>query len=289
MKKMLLLLLLCPALLPAWGRQGTETVALVAQGLLRPQARNMVNWLRHDPAWRKLEPGHGRRYRAADRRLYHFCHDKTLDLGLAAGWAATWEKRHPDTIRLHDVKTPLSSDGDVEALKQACGGDCILTELRTRIRLLNDTGAKRLARLQALLWVTGLMADLHQPLRCADNLDQGGSQRMVRVRGRRETLRYAWDTGFLKERRIRPKTLARQLLADEKRRPWDLEAVDERSPWVWATETFWVAKNTVYPQVRDDHGHYNKAEIAKAWPVVRMQLTRGGVRLAEVLNAAAAR
>jgi hypothetical protein len=59
------------------------------------------------------------------------------------------------------------------------------------------------------------------------------------------------------------------------------------SPWAWAQESFDLAKTFVYPQEQRNGGHFSRAEVDHAWPVVRKQLARAGVRLAAVLNGAA--
>ncbi len=282
-----LALAVAPAVLGAAGLGEERAAALLAQGLLSPGARRLVEVLRHARGWRRLEPGHGRRYRAIDRDLRRFCTGRRLDLGLVAGWADAWSRRHPATAREHYVDTPPGSDGGVEALKSACGGDCILTRLRVEIRVLDDAGQGRLRRLRALLWVVGLMAQLHQPLRCIDDRDAHGRPLRARILGRRWSLRGAWDTGLYRAAAPPPARLARQLLLDQRLRPWDREDVDDRSPWVWATESFWVARNAAYPQWNLVHGRYDRAAVGRAWPVLRMQIERAGVRLAEILDAAA--
>jgi hypothetical protein len=82
----------------------------------------------------------------------------------------------------------------------------------------------------------------------------------------------------------RPGELAPDLLAHE---CGEVAVGDHEDPRIWAKESFRVAKDFVYPQVQRNGGEFDRAEVGRAWPVVRKQLARAGVRLAAVLNGAA--
>jgi len=274
----------------AWGSQGHRTVALVAEALLSPQAKSLVAQLRQASAWAALKPGSSPRYRQADRELALFCGSgpDAGSLDLVADWADAWRERHRDTEPWHFVDLPLDSDGSAEALDRACGGDCILTQLDASLALLNDPGADATRRLEALLWVVHLMGDLHQPLHCADHRDRGGNQVGVFLRGRVWNLHSVWDSGFFQVERARPGELALDLLSVEcpkvpvPRHPGPL------SFRVWARESFGVAQSFVYPQCRRLDASYGPQDVDQAWPVLRLQLARAGVRLAALLNGVAA-
>ena len=280
--------LFLPALGRSWGRQGHATIALVAERLMNPAAKHLVDQLRQAPGWEALKPGNNRYFRSADEDLIRFCQGPDADLSLVAEWADAWRESHPETASWHYVDTPLDSDGSPQALTLACGSGCILTRLESALSDLRNAGGAPLARLEALLWVTHLVGDIEQPLHCAErDGDKGGNSVGVFVGGRVGNLHSAWDTGFFYVEHARPKELAADLLAHECVDVLAEKGESIKDPAVWAGESFAVAKNFVYPQVEGNGGHFSGEEVARAWPVVRLQLARAGVRLAEELNWAA--
>jgi hypothetical protein len=284
---LILLLLIPPTLAGAWGRQGHMTIALVAEGLMTPAAKQMVDELRRAPGWEGFEPGDSRYFKTADEELTRFCQGPEGGLSLVGDWADAWRERHPETGPLHFVNTPLDGDGSVAAMTKACGDGCILTKLDQEILVLGDRTADRTRRLEALLWVVHLVGDIHQPLHCSDNGDKGGNAVGVFVEGRIGNLHLTWDTGFFYVEHARPKDLAADLLSHECKDVAVVGPIDSQTPWVWARESYGVAKDFVYPQVQRNGGEFSRAEVDLAWPVVRRQLARAGVRLAAVLNGAA--
>lgn len=286
---LLALIVLCfPTSVRAWGRQGHQTVAVVAEGLMRPETLRWVEAVRRAPGWRGLEPGDSVYMRSADEDLIRFCRGPQADLSLVSDWADAWRERHPATGPWHFVDIPLDSDDPEGAVEAACAGDCILTQLERSLAALRDPAAGPDARLEALLWVVHLVGDIHQPLHCSDNHDRGGNAVRVWVGGRGESLHSAWDTGFFKEERARPEVLAAELLTHE---CGEVAAVGPLGPaafQAWALESFGVARDFVYPQERRNGGEFSRGEVDAAWPVLRVQLARAGVRLAAVLDSAAA-
>jgi len=290
-------MLLLPSLSYAWGRQGHMTVALVAEGLLTPAARQMIDELRRAPGWEQLKPGKSRYFKKADKDLVLFCQGPEGDLSLVSDWADAWRERHPETGMYHYVDTPLSSNGSPADVEKACDGQtyrkngyhldglCVVSQLGRFDPWLGDADKDKLKRLEYLLWVVHLVGDVHQPLHCADNGDKGGNGVPIVLLAKHGNLHWAWDTGFFNVVHARPAELATDLLAHECK---DVPAtVDGNAPQAWAQESFGVAKDFVYPQVQRNGGQCTREEVDIAWPVVRKQLARAGMRLAAVLNAAA--
>jgi hypothetical protein len=284
---LILFLLLPPSLAGAWGRQGHMTVALVAEGLMTPAAKRMVDELRRAQGWKAFKPGDSQYFKNADEELTQFCQGPDVDLSLVGDWADAWREQHPETAPLHFVNTPLDGDGSRRAMEQACGNGCILSKLDQEISVLQDREADRTRRLEALLWVVHLVGDVHQPLHCSDNGDKGGNSVGVVIAGRIANLHSTWDTGFFYVEHARPTELAADLLDHECKDVPAVGPVNPETPWVWARESYGVAKSFVYPQVKRNGGEFTRAEVDLAWPVLRKQLARAGVRLAAVLNAAA--
>jgi hypothetical protein len=288
MRRLLILLcLLPPALAGAWGRQGHMTIALAAEDLLTPEGKRLVDTLRQAPGWEAYKPGDSRYFKRADEELAEFCQGPVRDLSLVAEWADAWREEHRETAPWHFVNTPVDGDGSLEAMQKACGDGCILTKLDQERAILRDRSADRTRRLEALLWVVHLVGDLHQPLHCADHGDKGGNAVGVFVAGRIANLHSAWDTQFFYVEHAKPSDLAADLLSKECRDVPAVGPLKQKDSWAWAQESFGVAKSFVYPQVQRNKGQFTRDEVDLAWPVVRTQLARAGVRLAAVINAAA--
>jgi hypothetical protein len=254
--------------------------------MMTPAAKQLVDQLRHATGWRTYKPGYSRYYKKADKELIEFCSGPTADLSLIAEWADAWREHHRDTGPFHFVDIPISSDGSDQAIDEACNGNCILTKLQQTIQVLQDPNADKTQRIEALLWVVHLVGDVHQPLHCSDNGDKGGNKVNVVVGRKRQKLHAAWDTGLLYVEHAKPAELAADLLENECKTVPTETAVGPLTPRAWAQEAFGVAKDFVYPQVQRDRGNFTKAEVAQAWPVVRLQLARAGMRLAAILNRA---
>jgi hypothetical protein len=255
---------------------------------MRPETLRWVDALRRAEGWKTLEPGDTQYARNSDKDLAIFCRGPQAELSLVSDWADTWRGRHPATGSWHFVNIPLDSGDPQGAVEGACAGGCILTQLERSAAVLRDPAAAPDARLEALLWVVHLVGDIHQPLHCSDDHDRGGNEVQVRLGRHRDSLHSAWDTGFFREERARPKLLAADLLAHECREVAPPGPLGPAAFRAWALESFAVARDFVYPQERRSHGEFSRAEVDAAWPVLRVQLARAGVRLAAVLDDAAA-
>jgi hypothetical protein len=63
--------------------------------------------------------------------------------------------------------------------------------------VLHDKAAPARQRLEALKFVVHFVADIHQPLHCADDGDRGGNRVRVIFLGRNTNLHAVWDWGIL--------------------------------------------------------------------------------------------
>ena len=289
--RLVLILLSLPTFAFGWGRQGHMTIALIADQLLTPQGRAYVEQLRGVQGWQDLKPGAHRGFEKADNELIQFCSGPDADLSLISDWADAWKSHYGrfNTGPFHYINLPITGQGSPQEQTDACGseGACLPFRLTYYANHLVEKSPPDLAKLEALLWVVHLAGDDSQPLHCADDHDRGGNRVEVRVLGRKTNLHAAYDTGFFYATHSRPDELSQDLLLHEcksvPRQPWAPDLVP-----VWTQESFGIAKTFVYPQERALGGHYGQVDVAKAWTVVRLQLARAGVRLAGIINAAAA-
>ncbi len=246
----------------AWGDEGHEIVALIADHYLTTDVRARVNLLLGD--------------------------DKsglTGDRGIAAEstWADRYRQYHRETADWHyiDIETQNPDIRSAHGLLVAKIG-----QFRTE---LADPSASPQEQLVALQFLLHLIGDLHQPLHAADDRDHGGNDQQVIAQGERlGSLHHYWDTVFVGRLGKEAAGVSQELIAAIT--PAERAEAMRGTPSSWALESFAVAKTDVYGQlpppgadgVRQLDEHY----VNNATVTVRRQLQIAGLRLAEVLNEA---
>ena len=269
----------------AWGSEGHEIIGQVATHYLSPVVRMKIDaMLATDPT--ALTPH---------------------DLDSEATWADRYRDSDRNTTKVHYLQTrqwhfiDIELDaGDVDA---ACfqhsgiptgtpasagpAADCSLdkiNEFTAELSSPDTTPAERLLALQFLLHFIG---DLHQPLHSADDHDAGGNAKLVSAGSLGSgNLHGFWDTQFVRQLGSDPVAVGDALAA--KITPADVAAWTQGSTIDWAKEAFQIAKTTVYgtlPQASAAGVYALPSSYVEATtPIVSMQLSRAGVRLASVLN-----
>jgi hypothetical protein len=291
----------------AWGCKGHQTVALIAEQNLTPEARQLVvKLLAENP----VDPG-----------LKRYCPDPAHDL-LAD--ASTW----PDDVRnlakngpWHYIDIPRGAGRG--SLSQYCAAQgCVTRAIAEQLAILKDSSADPRARADAIRYLVHFVGDLHMPLHATTNDDRGGNCVPVYFFWRTPraahdsftpNLHFIWDVAIL-ERDMDgadPSEYAQflaQTFADDV--PGWRAAGIHVDDWVW--ESHDLAESMVYGRLSpavpaekpvdvrscaDDNNigqrmmdlHVSAAEKYQeaSVPVVRQRLVQAGVRLALILNAAA--
>lgn len=264
-----------PAL--AWGPQGHALIADIAAAHLSPAASAQVA-----------------------RLLARDGHDHLDEI---ASWADAIRHQRRGTGRWHYVDIPLDAS-HYEAARDCPHANCVIARLAAFAHVLGDRHAAPAARVEALKFVVHLVGDVHQPMHAEDDHDKGGNDVRLTYFGRRRSLHSIWD-GVILDRALgltvhRHYTIdygptrrtAARLDGDitaRQRRIWSRAISAEtiqRAATRWADQAHRLARTVAYgdlpaPPRRNWSGTYQQA----AWPVVRRQIERAGVRLAVVLNA----
>jgi len=191
------LLALCIVLTPrsalAWGDEGHEIIARVADAFLYPGKRGTVGAMLADDPDNVTAPGIERdatwadRYRDSDRngsrqryeqtRQWHFVDVELADPNL-------------DRARFGHPSLPagtVASNGPSQA--------CVVDKIEQFLAELSDAKTDPEERLVALKFVLHLVGDLHQPLHAANDHDAGGNRKRVAAEGFRPgSLHHFWDT-----------------------------------------------------------------------------------------------
>jgi hypothetical protein len=286
-KAFLAFLLLTPRLALAWGDQGHAVVALIAQAYMKPEVLEAT-----------------RAMLASDTANTLTAHD----MAAASSWADRFREADPggakkQTAQWHFVDTELA-DGDQD---KACFGhpaipegqpaypgvaqDCVVDKISQFQKELADQAAPPAERLLALKFLLHFVADLHQPLHAADDNDRGGNTKMVTAADFKSgTLHAFWDIATVHRLGPDPTAVAEILITNitaEQQTAWSRNDAS-----VWADEAFRLAKADAYgalpPVGADGVYHLDEAYERRATADAGLQLSKAGVRLAAVLNAALA-
>jgi S1/P1 Nuclease len=288
----------------AWGCKGHQTVALIAEKYLTPEASQAVlALLTANPI---------------DPQLKRYCGNPVSD-AMADG--STWA----DDVRSerkngpwHYIDIPRGAPrGSLEAF---CGREgCVTQVILEQMEILKDRSASGTKRAEAARYIIHFVGDLHQPLHGTTNADEGGTclplayfwrQPHEQGHGFSPNLHSLWDTA-IPERDMAgadPGGYAEML---ERKFGGEIGGWQKAGIHVdeWAWESHDVAERVVYgelsPKVRiepnvpvhscvDDNNigqrllreqiSAGEAYQEQAAPVVERRLAQAGARLALILN-----
>jgi hypothetical protein len=143
-----------------------------------------------------------------------------------------------------------------------------------------------------------IVGDIHQPLHAANRGDRGGNRVQVSFFGERDNPPYGtlnlhaiWDVHMVRRLvsdRGGERAIVSAPIADGDRNAWEKGSV---SDWIDASHR--IARDTAYPLLPVaascsskivDVVAIGEAYYARAAPVIEIQITKAGVRLARVLN-----
>jgi hypothetical protein len=267
--------LLLPSPAFAWWDYGHKSVATIAYAELTPQAkREIARLIAHsaelDTPECKIRSLEDAAYWPDCIRVYNERFNYTFP----------WHYQDIDVCRPFDVKVGCKD------------GSCVTAQIARNLKLLADRKLPMRERLIALAFVAHLVGDLHQPLHVGEHDDNGGNKIDARygVIGGRLNLHSVWD-GLLAERAISsPPGGPRGILSQYS--PDQIAAMQQGNVEDWARETWQLSRDDIYnlmfaaPCKGKQTGPVtvDEAMTRKMIPVVRLQIARGGVRLAKLLN-----
>ena len=298
-----------PAPARAWGCEGHQVVALLAEKHLTPHALAMAKKI--------LAEG------PIDPSLSRYCKVGGIDaMADASTWPDDIRAFRPETAPWHYVDIPLGTTSrDVEKFCDP-KESCVTRAITDQLAILRSSEADPQKRADALRFLIHFVGDLHQPLHAETNSDQGGNcvpvaffdslpqLRNPQTESYAPNLHGVWDTNIL-AKATEGKTVD-QVAAD-----LDQTFRREMVPWqkgsaninAWAWESYQLAVKNVYgklpvnipiesPQpitscADDNHVSTRMLKLDErldepyqnmAAPVVRQRLAQAGARLAMLLN-----
>jgi hypothetical protein len=271
------LLLLIPSPASAWWEYGHETTAEIAMKLVQPRTRQSVQALLRQQKVLDTPTCPVRTIEEAS--VWPDC-IKTL--GDRFSYAYTWHFQDADICKKFDLK------------EWCADGNCVSKQIARAQRMVADRKLPSRDRLMALAFLVHFVGDLHQPLHSAEHdHDQGGNKLKLRYGFiPRTNLHSVWD-GLLADRAISspppgPDGILSQIP------PAERATLAQGSIEDWSRDSWEIAKTRVYGSVLPDpcgapvpqDAQIDQVKIQELIPVLRLQIAKGGIRLARLLDEA---
>lgn len=229
----------------AWGAEGHQIIAAIAQSNLQPEAAKEVARLL------ALEPG--------------------ATLVSVATWAD--EHRSPATAAWHYINFPKGVC-QYEQERDCPDGKCVVEAIKKQTSILQFEAHDE-KRLNALKYLVHLVGDVHQPLHAGWGEDRGGNTYQLQAFMRGSNLHAWWDTGMIKYVEEHEGPLLAALQA--KKSP---SVVKDWKPETAAVESCRIVdQEGFYPGRLVDVEYINKYRETLA-----QRLQMAGMRLAVLLN-----
>ena len=268
----ILLVLLTPlAPAQAYWEYGHETVALIAQTNMSVKTRGAVQrLLRAAPLLGTPQCP------LRDMKDVSVWADCIKGDRIRWGYTNSWHYQNVDICKPFD-------------LKSACAdGNCVSAQIDRNVALLKNKSLPAHVRLEALAFLVHFVGDLHQPLHAGDHEDRGGNDLKASygvMPG--YNLHSVWD-GLLADRALSAApAIARRFTADEK------SAMVAGSTRDWSMENWAVSRDIAYRRAVDGDPcgpkpqmpvTIDEADVAASRAALRLQVERGGLRLARLLE-----
>ncbi len=165
------------------------------------------------------------------------------------------------------TEVPPSPEGDV------------VTGIEKCIEIIRGNGSSQADKIFYLKLLIHLVGDLHQPMHVGRLEDKGGNDLQLQWFNRGSNLHKIWDTNMIDDYGMSYSELAASLPELSKT---EEKALQEGGVLDWVEESQDMA-NEIYDSVEEGEKLYYRYSYTW-WPRVEIQLQKGGLRLAKVLN-----
>lgn len=262
----------------AYWDYGHQTVAEIAWANIRPSTRTAILRL------------------LSQQRLLDTPECKAGTIEQAAAWADCIKGiRNPDGTRKFAASDSwhyqnVSVCQPFDLVTPCKDGNCVSAQIVRDAKILKDRRAPAADRVRALAFLIHFVGDLHQPLHAGDRGDKGGNDVKAGYGDyapQRLNLHAVWD-GYLAERAISTgPSLVRRYAPAERARIAAGTVTD------WSRESWQVARDATYATATGGdpcgptptRARLDEATTEKLIPIARLEVERGGLRLAKMLDA----
>lgn len=235
----------------AWGPSGHLIVAHLAELRLNPAVLNVI------------------------RNEFNIKH-----LAGVAKWADDIKKEPnaPDALHYTNIAEGFRT---YKQIRDCPRSRCVTEKIKFYSDRLRDRSLSNSERQEALKFLIHFVADAHQPMHMGNAKDRGGNEISVRLGNQSTNLHKLWDSGMI--------VLDGQSLLQYARTLSAAIRPNEAEEWVggpdlWTNESRRLVLDYGYPLLKDEHGRLTSRYMERGQGIVEMQLKKGGVRLARLLN-----
>ncbi len=258
----------------AYWEYGHETIGEIAYRNITPETRRAVDALLHQS--KLLETPNCKAGTIEQAAIWADC-IKTL--GPRFSYAYDWHYQNVNICKPFDLKGPCKD------------GNCVSAQIERDVKLLKDKSVPVRERVQALAFLIHFVGDLHQPLHAGDRGDLGGNQVLAAYGDyapEKLNLHSIWD-GYLAERAISTPPSPVRVYSAAERAELQLGSVED-----WSHESWQVAHDVAYASAlggdacgpEPKRAKLDQATIARILPAAKLEVERGGLRLAKLLDEA---
>jgi hypothetical protein len=241
----------------AWGPEGHDLVARIAEAQLTPAVHARVVEI--------LGPG--------------------VTMASVASWADQIRRSRTETGPWHYIDIPIDQP-HLDMARDCPKGNCVIAKIADFRKALADPATPATQRREALLFLIHFVGDMHQPLHCSDNHDKGGNDVHLQFQGQPSNLHSVWDGGLLSRMGTEEQLLPGLSKESERREKKFAKGTVED----WAEQAHKASVKIVYgklPKAAQGQPVVVDAKYEQAAdPLIREQIEKAGARLARVLNEA---
>jgi hypothetical protein len=284
MRRLTLALLLCASALPAasalaWGQRGHRIIGEIAEHHLTAASQAAVRELLDGDDLATASTWADEMRNATDNpefwnRYASTWHYVNLPKGVSDYAAAPHDNDTGDAWQALEAFTAILSDQAVPAGPVRKGLELYFGDL---------TRDPHAVKAFALRFMVHILGDLQQPLHSGYADDSGGNKVQVTWFGRNTNLHTLWDTQLLENQDLSYLEHARRFENRIAHMPLsDIRQMEQSDPQVWITEARVLLERIYARHTENPALSYEYA--AEFTPTVELQLERGGLRTANVLN-----
>jgi hypothetical protein len=145
--------------------------------------------------------------------------------------------------------------------------------------ILKNLESTKTEKIEAIRMLAHLVGDIHQPLHVGTGEDRGGNNVKIKWFYEDSNLHRIWDSGMIEEKKMSFSEIAE--LVDHPTDGISQVVASSTDLDVWVKEAV-----ELRPQVYDigDRDYLSYEYMYKNWSTVKVQLYKGGVRLAQILK-----
>jgi len=169
-----------------------------------------------------------------------------------------------------------------DAARDCPAQNCLVGQIEREIGILRARSGSTTDRVETLRFLIHFIADVHQPLHCADRHDRGGNETHVNLDDTTTNLHRIWDSDEVEVLGSDPVAVANRLNAQIS--AGEAAAWSKGMPADWCNQSFVIARDRIYMHVSGERISMSSQEARSNSEIAAIQLKRAGVRLAELLN-----